>query len=71
LWADLRQSTGMGRVDIAHWLGMSDGLFIFLVTLVAAIAFVVVTKIQAAVNKKYSKDFLEELGVDELKNFEK
>ncbi len=67
LFAKLRASGKMGRVNIAEWLGMSDGLFILLLVIVAIAAFVVVTKIQAKVNSNHSNEFLNDLGVDELK----
>ncbi len=61
----LRASGNLGRVNIAHWLGLSDGLFILLVTIVALVAFVLVTRWQAKWNKKKSKEFLEDLGLDD------
>ncbi len=55
LWMNLRQSGAMGEVNIAEWIGISQGLFIFLLTVVAAIAFYVVTIIQQRVTSK--RDF--------------
>ncbi len=52
LWENLRNSGKMGRVDIAEWMGISDGLFILLMTIVAAIAFFAVTRIQSIVTSK-------------------
>lgn len=52
LWANLRMSGNLGKVNIADWLGISSGFFILLLTLVAAVAFVVVTRIQKRVLSK-------------------
>ena len=52
LWENLRNSGKMGRVDIAEWMGISDGLFILLMTIVAAITFFAVTRIQSMVTSK-------------------
>ena len=67
VFARLRASGKMGRVNVAEWLGMSDGLFILLLVIVAIVAFVLVTKIQAKVNSNHSNEFLNDLGVDEFK----
>lgn len=61
----LRASGSMGRVNVAEWLGLSDGVFILIVTVVALIAFVLVTRWQAKWNKNKSKEFLEDLGLDD------
>ncbi|MCK5846546.1 MAG: YeeE/YedE family protein [Bacteroidales bacterium] len=55
LWKDLRNSGAMGNVNIAEWMGISDGLFILLLTVVAAVAFFAVTIIQKKVtaNRDY------------------
>lgn len=63
LFLDLRASGKMGRVNIADWLGISEGLFVFILVIVAIIAFVVVTKIQKKVNVNHSKEFLDDLGL--------
>ncbi|RLD47089.1 MAG: sulfurtransferase [Bacteroidetes bacterium] len=49
LWKDLRNSGAMGRVNIAEWMGISDGLFILLLTIIAAVAFFAVSIIQKKV----------------------
>ena len=61
----LRASGKLGRVNIAQWLGLSDGVFILIVTFVALVAFVLVTRWQAKWNKNRSKEFLEDLGLDD------
>jgi len=63
LFADLRASGKLGRVNIAELLGLSDGVFILLVTIVAIIAFFVVTKIQTKVNSNKPSEFFESLGL--------
>jgi len=65
VFSKLRASGKMGRVNIAEWLGISDGLFIFIVTIIALVAFVVVTKLQAKWNAKRSDEFLDDLGLDD------
>ncbi|MCK5856634.1 MAG: YeeE/YedE family protein [Bacteroidales bacterium] len=52
IWEDLRNSGAMGRVNIAEWIGVSDGTFILLLTIVAAIAFFAVSVIQKKVTEK-------------------
>jgi len=52
LWENLRNSGKMGEVNIADWMGISDGLFILLMTIVAAIMFFAVTRIQSKVTSK-------------------
>ena len=49
VWKDLRSSGAMGKVNIAEWMGMSDGLFILLLTVFAAVAFFAVSIIQKKV----------------------
>jgi uncharacterized protein len=63
LFEDLRASGKMGRVSMGDWLGISEGLFIFLLAIVAIVAFVVVTKIQKKVNANHTDEFLEDLGL--------
>ena len=53
LWADLRNSTAMGRVNVADLLHMSPGVFILLMAIFAAVVFFVVTKIQKKVNSQH------------------
>ncbi|OYT10501.1 MAG: sulfurtransferase [Bacteroidetes bacterium 4572_112] len=49
VWKELRGSGAMGKVNIAEWMGMSDGLFILLLTVIAAVAFFAVSIIQKKV----------------------
>ena len=52
LWENLRGMGKMGKVNIAEWMGISDGLFILLMTIVAAITFFAVSVIQKKVTAK-------------------
>ena len=52
LWKHLRGTGKMGKVDIAHWMGISDGTFILIMTIIAAITFFAVTVIQKRVTAK-------------------
>ena len=63
IFKTLHLSGGMGKVNIADFLGISNGLFIFIVTVVAVVAFVIVTKIQKKVNSKDPVPAIEELGL--------
>lgn len=63
LFEKLRNSGNMGQVNIADWLGIREGLFLFILTLVAIFAFVFVTWLQKKLNAKKDREFLEDLGV--------
>ncbi len=63
LFETLRGTGKMGQVDIAEWIGISDGLFIFIVTVIAVASFVIVDKIQKKVNSKGKIKDIEELGL--------
>ncbi len=63
LWETLRKSGNMGRVDIAQWIGIKDGLFIFLFTLIALASFYVFQKWQDSWKKKMSENDINDLGI--------
>ncbi len=63
VFKSLRQSGKMGQVDIANWLGISDAVFIFIVTIVAVIVFFAVTKLQAYLNREKPVKDMDELGL--------
>lgn len=63
LFAKLRNAGYMGQVNIADWLGIRQGLFLFILAIVAIGAFVFVTWLQKKLNAKKSKEFLDDLGV--------
>lgn len=63
IWKPLRQSGKMGVVNFPQWLGIREGLFIFLLTVVAVISFVLYQKWQDHWRKKLTKDDLDDLGL--------
>ena len=63
LWKSLRASGKMGKVDIAQWIGIKEGLFIFLFTLVAFLSFYIFQKWQDIWKRKMDKDDIDELGI--------
>ncbi len=63
LWKSLRASGKMGKVDIAQWIGIKEGLFIFLFTLVAFLSFYIFQKWQDSWKRKMDKDDIDELGI--------
>ncbi len=62
-WEALRKSGNMGKVNIAQWIGIKEGLFIFLFTVIAIITFVVFQKWQDSWKKKMSQDDINDLGI--------
>ena len=52
IWEALRNSGAMGEVNIADWIGIDSGLFILILTFIAASAFVAVTIIQKKITSK-------------------
>lgn len=63
VFEDFRSKGAMGKMNIADWLGISNELMIFLLTIIAIVAFVVVTKIQKRVNSNNPVPNIEELGL--------
>jgi uncharacterized membrane protein YedE/YeeE len=64
LWESLRKSGHLGKVDIAQWLGIKEGIFIFLVTVFSIIAFIVYQKWQDSWKSKLSKEDIDDLGIE-------
>lgn len=62
-WAGLRASGKMGKVNFPQWLGIREGIFIFLFVLVAVITFVLYQKWQNHWKTKLTKEDLDELGL--------
>ena len=58
-----RKTGKMGKLNIADWFGISNELFIFIVTVVAVIIFIIVTKIQKEYNSKNPVPEIDELGL--------
>jgi uncharacterized membrane protein YedE/YeeE len=63
LWEKLRGMGNMGKVDIAQWLHIKEGLFIFLFVLLSVASFYVFQKWQDAWKKKLSNDDIDDLGL--------
>jgi len=63
VWEALRKSGKMGRVNVADWIGIKEGLFIFLFTLIAIASFVVFQKWQDSWKRKMSQDDIDDLGI--------
>ena len=62
-WAGLRKSGNMGVVNITKWLGINEGVFIFLFVVVAAITFVVFQRWQDHWKDKMTKEDIDDLGI--------
>ncbi len=63
LWESLRNSGAMGRVNLPQWLGIKEGLFIFLFTVLAIASFWVFQKWQDSWKKKMSEEDIDDLGI--------
>lgn len=63
LWKGLRSSGNMGKVNITEWLGISEGIFIFIFIVVAIATFVVFQKWQDKWKSKMSQEDIDELGI--------
>ena len=62
-WSTIRNSGDMGRVNISEWLGISEGVFIFLYAIIAIVTFIGFQWWQNNWTKKMSKEDLDELGL--------
>ncbi len=62
-WEALRKSGKMGRVNIADWIGMKEGIFIFLFTLLAIATFYVFQKWQDSWKRKMDQSDIDDLGI--------
>ncbi len=63
IWEGLRKAGKMGKIDIAQWIGIKEGLFIFLLTIITVISFIVFQKWQDSWTKKMDKSDLDDLGL--------
>ncbi|NPA46172.1 MAG: YeeE/YedE family protein [Chlorobi bacterium] len=63
LWKPLRQSGKLGKVNFPQWLGVREGLFIFIVAVLAVISFVLYQKWQDHWRKKLTDEDLNDLGL--------
>jgi len=64
LFEGLRKSGNMGRVDIAQWLGIKDGMFIFIMVIVTLVSFYVFQKWQDSHTMKMGESDLNDLGLN-------
>ncbi len=63
MWKSLRASGDMGKVNITEWLGIKEGLFIFLFVLLAMATFIVFQKWQNSWKKKLTQEDIDDLGI--------
>ena len=63
LWQSLRASGNMGKVDIAQWIGIKEGLFIFLFAIVAFLSFYVFQIWQNSWKRKMDDSDIDDLGL--------
>jgi uncharacterized membrane protein YedE/YeeE len=63
VWEGLRKAGNMGKVNIAQWIGMKEGLFIFIFTVIAIASFVVYQKWQDSWKRKMSDEDIDNLGI--------
>ncbi len=64
VFESLRKSGNMGRTDIAQWLGIKDGIFIFIMVIVTLVSFYVFQKWQNSHTKNMNESDLNDLGLD-------
>ena len=63
IWETLRKSGKMGKVNIAEWIGMKEGVFILLFVVIALITFYVFQKWQDSWKRKMSQEDIDDLGL--------
>jgi len=63
MWVDLRKSGNLGKVNIADWIGIKEGLFIFIFVVVAIVTFFVFQKWQDKWKKNMSQEDIDDLGI--------
>jgi len=63
LWEELRNMGNLGKVNFPQWIGIKEGLFIFLFTVLAIITFWIYQKWENNWKKKLSKDDIDDLGI--------
>ncbi len=64
LWKGLREAGGMGKVNFTEWLGIKEGVWIFLFVIMAIATFVIYQKWQNAWQNKLSEEDKNELGLN-------
>ena len=63
VWEGLRKAGNMGKINIAQWIGMKEGLFIFIFTVIAIASFFVYQKWQDSWKRKMSDEDIDDLGI--------
>lgn len=63
LWKELRNMGNLGKVNFPQWIGIKEGLFIFLFTVLAIISFWIYQKWENNWKEKLSKDDIDDLGI--------
>ena len=63
VWEGLRKAGNMGRVNLPQWLGIKEGLFIFLFTVIAIVSFWIFQKWQDSWKRKMSEEDIDDLGI--------
>ena len=63
VWETLRKSGNMGKINIAEWIGIKEGVFILLFAIIAIATFVVFQKWQDSWKKKMSQEDIDDLGI--------
>jgi uncharacterized membrane protein YedE/YeeE len=62
-WEGLRKSGNLGNANVTEWLGINEGVFIFIFVVVAAITFVVFQRWQDHWKEKMSQEDIDDLGI--------
>jgi len=63
IFEGLRKAGNIGKVNITEWMGINEGVFIFIFTVIAVITFFVFQKWQDAWKKKMDQDDIDDLGI--------
>ena len=63
LWEELRKSGDMGKVNITEWLGINEGIFIFIFIVVAIVTFIGFQKWQDKWKDKLTQEEIDDLGL--------
>jgi uncharacterized membrane protein YedE/YeeE len=63
VWEGLRKAGNMGRVNLPQWLGIKEGLFIFLFTVLTIVTFWLYQKWQDNWKRKMSDEDIDDLGI--------
>ncbi len=64
LFEGLRKSGNMGRTDVAQWIGIKDGVFIFIMIVITIVSFYIFQKWQDSHTKNMPESDLNDLGLN-------